>query len=231
MLNLFGLKIHLYGLLIGIGVWAAYEISLWRKKESADKKFIENIIYWAVIGGVVGARVYHVVDFWQRYYSQNLIKIFYVWEGGLGIWGALVGGFVGIYLYCLRNKANLMQTLDSLIVGVPLAQAIGRLGNFVNGELYGKNGEPLFAYEAVLSVVLFMFLWDSSTKQPKSGVLTGIYLMGYGTIRILLEGMRSDEIIWKIGGFPVAIIFGITSVLLGIVLVLKRFDQRNESRS
>jgi len=224
MFNLFGLKIHLYGLLIGLGVWAAIEIALARKKTQKEKQVLENVLPWAVLGGVIGARLYHVIDFWTRYYASQPIKVFYVWEGGLGIWGAILGGIVAIYLYCLRKKLNLLQTLDDLIIGVPLAQAIGRVGNRVNGELFGKNGEPLFAYEAVLNLILFgslLYLYrlpHPPRRVRNDGFITGVYLIGYGLIRIFLEGMRPDDIIWKIGGVPTAIIFGMISICVGLLL-------------
>lgn len=222
MFNLFGLSIHLYGLLIGIGVWIAFEIALGRKKKQIEKKVLENVLPWAVLGGIIGARLYHVVDFWNRYYVFQPIKIFYVWEGGLGIWGAIVGGVMAIYIYCLTKKLNFLKILDDLIVGVPLAQAIGRVGNRVNGELFGKNGEPLFAYEAVMNLILFGILWKISRKKTKPGQLSGIYLLGYGLIRVLLEGMRPEEIIWKIGGVPTAVIFGVISVLVGIWIISQK---------
>jgi len=220
--EIFGLKIYLYGLLIGVGVWAAIEIALARKKTQAEKKLLEKAFPWVVLGGIVGARLYHVIDFWSRYYTYNPLKIFYVWEGGLGIWGAIVGGVMALYIYGLTKKLNFLKTLDDLIVGVPLAQAIGRVGNRVNGELFGKNGEPLFAYEAVLNLILFGLLWKSAKKKSRSGYLAGVYLIGYGVIRIFLEGIRPGEIIWRVGGVPMAIIFGVAAVGVGIWIIFRR---------
>lgn len=225
MIEVYGLKIHIYGLLIGLGVWAAIEIALARKKTQKEKKMLESVLPWVVLGGVIGARLYHVIDFWQRYYVFQPIKVFYIWEGGLGIWGAILGGVVAVYLYCLKKKQSLLNTMDDLIVGVPLAQAIGRVGNRVNGELFGKNGEPLFAYEAVLNLILFGILWKQGRKKTKKGLLAGVYLIGYGLIRIFLEGMRPDEIIWRIGGVPTAIIFGGISILVGIFLAIRINEQ------
>lgn len=215
MIEFWGLKIHLYGLLVGLGAWLALEIALWRQKNLKIKKQIEGAFWWVVLGGVVGARIYHVIDFWTRYYALQPIKVIYFWEGGLGIWGAICGAIGSIYLYSRVKKISFITLLDNLIVGAPLAQAIGRIGNRVNGELFGKNGEPLFAYEAVLNLILFGFLWKWSRKQSKPGVLTGIYLTGYGVIRVLLEGLRPQEIIWRVAGIPVAIIFGVVSVIIG----------------
>ena len=228
MFEIFGLKIYLYGLLIGVGVWAAIEIALARKKTQAEKKLLEKAFPWVVLGGIVGARLYHVIDFWSRYYTYNPLKIFYVWEGGLGIWGAIIGGVMALYIYGLTKKLNFLKTLDDLIVGVPLAQAIGRVGNRVNGELIGNNGEPLFAYEAILNLILFGSLiylcrLPRSPRRPRNdGRISGVYLCGYGLIRIFLEGMRPEEIIWRIGGVPTAVIFGVISVLVGIWIATAR---------
>lgn len=221
MFNLFGLNVHLYGLLIGIGIWIGFEVDLRRKKDTVTKQILENVLLWAVCGGIIGARFYHVIDYWQRYYSTNLIKVLFVWEGGLGIWGAITGAMLTIFLYSRVKKINFLSLVDDLIVGVPIAQAIGRIGNFVNGELYGKNGEPLFAYEAGLNLLLFFLLWKIAKKHNKTGFLTGMYLIGYGIIRILLEGMRPEAIIWKIYGVPTAVVFGILSTVIGVYFTKK----------
>lgn len=217
-----GLTIHWYGVLIGLGVWLALEIALRRKKTSTEKKETEDIFFWTVLSGVIGARIYHVIDFWSRYYSHNPMKVFYIWEGGLGIWGAIGGAMLGGYFYCRWKKISFVPMMDSLIVGVPLAQAIGRIGNWVNGELVGKDGEPLFAYEASLNLLLFGLLWKVSQKKTETGKLTGIYLLGYGLIRIFLEGRRPSENIWKIGGIPMAIIFGAVAVVIGSRLISQK---------
>jgi len=225
VIEFLGIKVYLYGLLIGMGVWAAIEISLARKKTDKEKKDLENVLPWVVLGGIVGARLYHVIDFWARYYSFDPIKMFYVWEGGLGIWGAIVGGMLAIFIYCLIKKLNFLKTLDDLIVGVPLAQAIGRVGNRVNGELFGKNGELLFAYEALLNLILFgllIYLSRFPRYARNDGRISGVYLCGYGLIRVFLEGLRPEEIIWKIGGIPVAVVFGVISILIGIWIATAR---------
>lgn len=222
MIEILGIKVHLYGLMIGIGVWLAIEVALRRAKNQKEVAGLMAVLPAAVLGGVIGARLYHVIDFWSRYYQLNPVKIFYFWEGGLGIWGAIVGSMFSIYIFCLIKKINFMVILDSLIVGGPLAQAVGRLGNWVNGELYGKNGEPLFAYEAGLNLILFVFLWWWTKKKTRPGQLTGLYLIGYGLIRILLEGLRPQEIIWKVNGVPMAMIWGGVAVAIGSWLAWRK---------
>jgi len=233
VIEILGIKVYLYGLLIGIGIWLAIEIALVRKKTQAEKKLLEKVFPWVVLGGIVGARLYHVIDFWARYYSFDPIKMFYVWEGGLGIWGAIAGGVMAVYIYCLTKKLNFLKVLDDLIVGVPLAQAIGRVGNRVNGELFGKNGEPLFAYEAVLNLILFVILVYISGFRVKARndriPTAGVYFLGYGLIRIFLEGMRPEEIIWKIGGIPTAVIFGVVAIITGVWIATARKNSNRRS--
>jgi phosphatidylglycerol:prolipoprotein diacylglycerol transferase len=221
MFEIWGINFYGYGLLIGLGVWAAMEIAL-KNRGDIDKDTLEKAIWWTVLGGVIGARVYHVVDYWQRYYSTNFIKVFYFWEGGLGIWGAIGGGVLGLFIYSYFNKLKFVKLLDVLVIGMPLAQTVGRVGNFINGELYGKNGEPLFAYEGILNLFLFLVLWRMAKKRPRQGLVSGIYFVGYGVIRIALENLRPTEAIWKFMNIPVAMIMGVLAVLAGGYLIFRR---------
>jgi phosphatidylglycerol---prolipoprotein diacylglyceryl transferase len=242
------LKFNLYGLLIGIGVVLALEVSKRVAKIfGIGEKIVDSFFWWAVIGGIIGARTYHVIDLWE-FYNQNLPNIFYIWNGGIGIWGAILGGGLGLVLFwklhrippseeslrATSEELSLLKLLDVAVVGVPLAQAIGRWGNYFNNELWGKNGEPIFFYESVLNLILFFVLWKTATqisprripsRSPseeisyRKGTLTGIYLIGYGLIRGSLEWLRPEEIVWHLGSIPTAIIFCLISFLLGMILI------------
>ena len=219
MIDIFGLKFHGYGLMIALAVIVAWEIA--KRYGRVKPETIEGVAFGVIVSGVVGARLYHVVDYWD-FYSKNIIKVFELWNGGLGIWGAIIGGLAYAFYYARKNKINFLILTDSIVLGLPLAQAIGRVGNFINGELYGKNGEPLFAWEGILNVILFSVLFLINKKNKESGVVTGTYMIGYGLIRILLENYRESEIIWRAGGVPVAIWFGLISIIFGLKLIYGR---------
>lgn len=221
MFDILGITFYWYGFLIGLGAWVAMEISL-RKHGEIKKQVLEKAMVWALVGGVLGARIYHIVDYWGRYYSSDWIRIFYFWEGGLGIWGALVGGVLGALAFSYFNKLKIIKLLDVLVIGVPLAQAIGRVGNFINGELSTIKGGPLFAYEGVLNLVLFGIIWKMSQKIRKSGLIFGVYLIGYGAIRAILENFRPSESIWRFSGVPVAVIFSFLAIFVGAYFVFRK---------
>lgn len=231
---------HIYGLLIGIGIVLGFEAA--KKlglKRSIPEKIIDEILWWAVIPALIGARLYHVIDKWQMIYRFNPISVLYVWNGGLGIWGGVMGGMIGLFIYWkwkLKGKVNLLDLADCGALGLPLGQAIGRLGNFFNQELYGRattlpwgivinnlqgKYHPLFAYEALLNLGLFAILIKTSGKKIKPGILFGVYLIGYGVIRTLLEPLRPAGSVWEIGGIPTAIIVSLTAVVIGIGLICR----------
>ena len=213
---------HWYGLIIGVAILVAFEVSKrYAVFKKIDVKLLERAFWWVVPMGIVGARLYHVIDYWDRYYRFDLLKIFYLWEGGLGIWGGIIGGMIGlmIYLYRFPIRSGMTKWLDICVIGLPLGQAIGRLGNYVNGEIIGRNGEPLFAYEAGLNLLLFLFLWNFIKNKNMDGMVAGVYFIGYGLIRTLLEYMRPDEIVWKMGGYPTAVWVSLGAILFGLYLV------------
>ncbi len=206
----------MYGLLIVIGIILGLLISRHFLKERGyyESEYYWRTIFWLVVSGVIGARAYHVIDY-LGYYSQNVHKIPALWEGGLGIYGALIACLLVLKML---NSPKLGRILDTLALVAPLVQAIGRLGNYFNQELYGKitnlpwgisissnnlKYHPLFAYEAVLNVILFttlLFLYKRD--KYKQGKLVHLYLIGYAAIRFALEGFRINP--WSVAGLNVA---------------------------
>lgn len=202
-----------YGLLVGVAIVVAWSIA-----ERVNSR-VNKILPWVLVGGFVGARIYHVVDAWE-YYSVNTDQIIAVWNGGLGIWGGIVGGIIGITIYSLIHKSekNIWGTLGAIVVGLPLGQAIGRLGNAVNSE-FGEKVVflPWWATEAILDALLFGVLWPLRAKKD-SRILVAIYLIGYGIIRFALEFYRLNN--WVAGGLGVAQWASLTSIMIGLLIWL-----------
>ena len=221
---MFGLSFHPYGLFIGLGILAAFEASVRLSKvRGIDRKLIESLFWWVIICGIFGARLYHVIDKWNTIYSISPKSVLYIWNGGLGIWGAIIGGVVGLLGYWvikLRRKISFLYLMDVAVIGVPLGQAIGRWGNFFNNEIVGRSGEPLFLYESLLNLLLFGILIIIG-RMGRIGLITGTYLVGYGLIRFALEPLRPDIIVWKIAGIPTAMIFSALAIAFGILIILK----------
>jgi phosphatidylglycerol:prolipoprotein diacylglycerol transferase len=237
MLTVGPLTFHLYGLLVGLGVLLGVRASVRAAelvKIEADE--VWNGLLWAGGGGIIGARLYHVVDLWQ-YYSLHPGEILALWHGGMGIFGAILGGIIGLWFYA-KKKDKLVKLLDVGAVGLPLGQAIGRWGNFFNQELYGKptdlawgiyikpenrllsvmgyeKFQPLFLYESILSLLIFLILWwlvkDKKVKVGESGLFI-TYLGLYGLGRFFLEFLRIES--WRIAGINVA-----QGISLGLVLL------------
>ena len=175
---------HWYGALIGIGILAGASASEWlATRRGLPKNLVWDGLWWALVPGIVGARLYHVADLWSEIYSQDPLSIFRIWEGGLAIWGGIVGGLLGLWVYWKIRFKNydlrFMNLLDLVFFGLPLGQVIGRVGNFVNQEVYGlpsslpwairidpehrlpgfesfERFHPLFSYEVIVGLLGFL---------------------------------------------------------------------------
>jgi len=141
------LYLRFYGIILVSGAMlGAYVASLEARRRSLDPNFVWDALIWGLIGGIVGARLYHVftpppsmvaAGFTTEAYFKDPVKILEVWNGGLGIPGGVIGGVLGLWLFTFRNKLNFPVWLDLAAPGLAIAQAVGRWGNFVNHELYG----------------------------------------------------------------------------------------------
>jgi len=219
------LTIHFYALCIITGIAAAIWIG--RKRYAnlgGNPDDVSEVAIWAVPFGIIGGRIYHVITSSAQYFGANgnPVDALRIWEGGLGIWGAISLGAVGAYLYFRTHKTtlNFRQLLDSLAPGVVVAQAIGRIGNYFNQEVFGKPTElpwgleidpvnradgfesygtfhPTFLYEllwclvvAVLLIKLPGFLKQITSKQ---GDIFALYILEYTLGRVWIESLRIDE--------------------------------------
>ncbi len=229
-------SLYPYGLMIGLGVWLGAEMAtrIARRHHVAETQ-IWNWVWVMGLGGIIGARIYHIVDQWA-YYQADLSRVIRLWEGGLGIFGGMVGGFLALLIYFWRqnegkNWKGLGGALDIAGLVMPLSQAIGRIGNFINQEVYGlptnlpwgiriegsmQKYHPLFLYELVLNLGLWWWLnkWERSNRWSwGKGYYAALYLIGYGAIRFCLEFLRIESF-WG-GGVRVAQLFGLGAMIIG----------------
>lgn len=177
---------HLYGLFIGIAVVAG-----WSAAEHIEPK-VNKVAPWVIGLGMIGARIYHVIDLWA-YYSQNLAQIVMVWKGGMSIWGGLIGGGVGFWIGSRgtqnQDLVDRWKMLGAIVMALPLAQAIGRLGNAVNSEFTNLVWVlPWWGAEIILDLILFGLIWRLRGQSSK--VRVGVYLVGYVLIRLVLQPYR-----------------------------------------
>lgn len=196
---------HLYGLIIGLAIIIGINYFSRQKAISKNK---ENIfLFWLLFFSIIGARLYHVIDYWS-YYSNNLNQIFVTWNGGLAIYGALIAGVIYVYTYSHFSKIPFLIILDSITPILPLCQTIGRIGNFFNHEI------PTWWLEASLNLILFFLLKSKALKHYSS---TALYLIGYGSIRFFIEFLRSDT--WQIGSFKIAQIISLLFIISGLTIL------------
>lgn len=241
-LELGPIQIYWYSIFIFLGLLTA-SILIFKeaRKRNIDEDFLINLIFNTIIIGLIGARVYYVL-FNIPYYASNPIEILAVWNGGLAIHGGVFAALAFILIYCKKKNINSLQLLDIIVVGLIIAQAIGRWGNFFNSEAYGQvttyaelkaqqiptfiiNGmyilgeyrQPTFFYESTWCFAGFLaMLIIRKYKYLKRGQLTGFYLFWYGLGRLLIESLRTDSLM--LGPIKIAQVVSIVFIITGIVL-------------
>jgi len=243
------LMIRWYAVLIvggaGIGVWLAYKEAPYRHLTGED---IIDFVIWAVPSGLVGARLYYVIFNWS-YYSKYPNEIIALWDGGGAIYGSLIAGTIVLFIFSYYRMVNPMDILDVAVPAVFLGQSIGRWGNFVNQEAYGKAVEnldwlpsfiqkqmyidgsyriPTFLFESLgtlIGFILVIFL-RHRLKSILRGEVFGFYLIWYGSLRLIIEGMRTDSLMF--GMLRVSQVLSLIFVLIGTYLIFyRRFKIKN----
>ena len=245
-LDLGFIQIYWYSICIFLGVFfASLVIMVESKKQKMNQDFVVNLIFYTVIMGLIGARLYFVL-FNLDYYSAHVLEIFEVWNGGLAIHGGILFGLLTIILYCRKYNVKIVKVLDIAVLGLIIGQAIGRWGNFFNQEVYGGvtnlphlkelgipkfvidnmyiQGEyrvPLFLYESIWSFTGFIaLLIIKRYKYLKSGQLTGFYFIWYSVGRFILEGLRDEEYSLMVNGIRVAQILSVFLIVFGILIII-----------
>lgn len=227
--TLFGVDIMWYGILIAIGMILAVTIALKEAKRLKIKE--DDILNIAIIGipcGLIGARVYYVIFNWS-YYAGNISEILNFRGGGLAIHGGLIGGILAGFIYAKVKKLNFFKLADCVVLGIPLAQAIGRWGNYLNQEAHGGPTDlpwgimvdgikvhPTFLYESIWDLGVFIFLMLFRKKQKYEGQILVFYITLYSIGRFFIEGLRTDSLM--LGPLRMAQVISLVFIILGVIL-------------
>lgn len=249
------LQFHWYGFLVGLGITSAV---LLFEKVAEDQRLslsLNKLLLWSIVPGIIGARVYHLVTDWSLYSNAPWFELLAVWNGGVGVIGAVIGGVVGLGLFLRfeKKEKEFWKILDIAALCVPVAQAIGRWGNFFNQELYGNATElrigisiqkehllpgldpnlryhPLFLYESVLmtlcATLLFILYKKELLGKVGKGKYFAFYAMYYSVVRFLLEFLRVESTRITMGFWDIFTVaqWVMCLVFVGSVMMLMRTD-------
>ncbi len=215
------LTIHYYGIVIGLGLLLAVIYGLRRSKEFGIKNDdIYDGVLWIVPVAVICARAYYCIFSWDEF-AGNPISVLYIWNGGLAIYGAVIGAAIGIVVFCRARRISLPAALDIASLGFLIGQSIGRWGNFFNREAFGSETNsflrmglykmvredgaivssatmhyfhPTFLYESLWNALGFILLHFLSKKRKFDGQIALCYALWYGAGRAMIEGLRTDSL-------------------------------------
>lgn len=237
-LTLFGMKIYWYGIIIsGAFLMGFLVLMYYAKKFNYNQDDILDLVLIGAPSAIIGARIYYVVFKFDDY-RNNIIEVFKIWHGGLAIYGGILGTLFAVIIYCRIKKINIWPILDMAAPGFIIAQAIGRWGNFVNQEAYGRetnlpwamiineNGiiksvHPTFLYESLWNLMVFSLLILFYRKYKRiDGEVFLIYIGLYSLGRLWIEGLRTDSL--YLGFFRISQILAIVFIVFSVLLFFAR---------
>ncbi len=240
------LNIRFYGIAIAIGLMLAVIYGMKRSKHFGLKEDdILDGVLWIVPLSILCARAYYCIFAWEEF-ASNPISVLYIWNGGIAIYGSVIGAFIGVVLFCLIKKVKLGAVLDLVALGFLIGQFIGRWGNFFNREAFGAATEsffrmglyndvlqiweyyhPTFLYESLWNLVGFIALHFLSRKRQYDGQIALGYVFWYGLGRTFIEGLRVDSL--YIGSFRISQLLAAISCFAAmtalVLLCFRRHDK------
>ena len=235
--SLFGKDIYWYGIIIALGFALAVIYAMRRVNEfGLVQDNILDFIFVAVPAAVICARLYYCIFEWESY-KDNPISILYIWEGGIAIYGAVIGSIIAAILFCKIKKVPLLPLMDIGVLGLLIGQMIGRWGNFMNREAHGAvtdsflkmglvtGGEvvyyhPTFLYESLWNLVGFIILHFFSKKRKFDGQVFLGYVIWYGLGRAWIEGLRTDSLYLFGTGIRVSQLLAAVSAVAAIAVMV-----------
>ena len=244
-------ELRSYGIIVALsfllGLWLSTREA---KRNGLDPARVQDFALYALLGGIIGARLYFVVFSNPAYFLQKPWEIVAVWHGGISIVGALLGGFLTALWYCRKKQLPFWRFADTLAPGVALGQAAGVIACLLNGDSYGKRADvawaitysdprsmaplnvplhPVEIYEMAAYLLVFLLVWQTRGKTKTPGFAFLIYLAGYGAARFAVEFFRGNPAIFA-WGIPAAQVFGVALVLAAIAGFYLLGEERGRAR-
>jgi phosphatidylglycerol---prolipoprotein diacylglyceryl transferase len=227
---------------MAVGIWLTAREA---ERKGFKKEQIYDIALWIILAGILGARLFHVLDHWSDEYAANPIRALYIWEGGLAIWGAVAGGLLAAALLAWKRGWNLAKLLDAGALGLVLAQAIGRIACIITGDAMGKPTSgpfgfaytsphalvpklgvyytPMPVYELIVNLGIFVLLWQLHKRNLPDGLLFLIYLTMYSLERFFLGFTSSYQILAF--GLTQSQIVALVSLVISLILMARIMGQ------
>ena len=230
-------ELRSYGIIVLLSVFLGLWLSAREaRRKGIDPELVKDFAFYALLGGIAGARIYYVVFSNPAYFLQKPWEIVAVWHGGIGIIGALLGGFLAALWYCRKKQLSFWRFADALAPGVAPGQAAGVIACLLNGDSYGKPADlawaitytdprsmaplnvplhPVEIYEMAAYLLVFLLVWQTRGRFKTPGISFFTYLAGYGAARFAVEFFRGNPAIFA-WGIPAAQVFGVVLLLIAV---------------
>ncbi len=236
-----------YGLMYILGFFASYSLTVYQlrkghSKPGITKEAIDDLFFYLIVGLIVGARLGYAIFYNLGFYIENPLEVFMVWHGGMSFHGGLAGAFIAGVVVIVRKRLPFRATADLIIPTAPIGICLGRLGNFINGELFGRPASvpwamifpqggaiprhPSQLYEAFFEgLLLFVILWFYKDKKKRNGDVFAMFLILYGLFRTFCEFFRlpDTQLGYVLGPLSMGQVLSLIMVAIGLFLKLYLF--------
>jgi phosphatidylglycerol:prolipoprotein diacylglycerol transferase len=246
LLQMGNFELRSYGVIVAL----SFLIALWistreAERKGLDPKLVQDFAAYALLGGILGARLYFVFFSAPGYFIEHPLEIFAVWSGGIGVIGSLIGGFIVAVWFCHKKKISLLRFGDTLVPGIALGQTVGQLACLMNGDSYGRPTDlpwaitytdprslaplniplhPIEIYEMAAYFLVFLLVWKTRKRYSVDGFVFFTYLAGYGLARFVVDFFRGHPAMFAFG-MQAAQVFGVAMILASLAgfLLLKKY--------